>query len=352
MPKLLPPAATALRVHCSRRTRWVLGTLATAVAGLAFLTALLLTERPGGAALGWALFGLAVVVTTLVVRALPPEEACAWCGRARAQVRLLIAAPHVSLCDGCTAGAMGALAAQLEREDDLATWVRQTVSTLPRKCPTPISRALLEVMRGESTAPADLREVGLAAARLHNPAVVLTMLEQIPEDKRTSLDWVHLGVALGKCGRYAEALAATATALACDDGRNRPWCLNNEVWYTCRQGRELSEEERSRWLAQLDEARRLLTEQRPEGWELGLQACDGTEAELHRCSGDGAKALRALAHAETLGPLNGERHLIRGRVLAAATLAARAREEARSALRDLHPESLSAQEAQELLTRL
>jgi tetratricopeptide (TPR) repeat protein len=352
MPTAAMPKPTAFRLFCSRRTRLCIGLAAVVLLASAVLVAFGFAGTTIGPVLGWTLVGFAVVLTALVTRTRLPGDECALCGRPRLDLRLLVAAPHVSVCDGCSASALAAVAEQLENAGKPGDWLRLSVEALPPKCPLEISRPLLDAMVAASAEPASLRQVATACTRLNHDVLAAELLQRIPETQRTAGDWLNLGVALGKQAREADALAATAKALEHDDGNLRPWCLNNAVWFGCRLDPHPSDENTARWLADLEEARRLLSEQHRPGWESTVQSCYGTEAEVHNASGDDPKALQALSAAEKLGPLGGERLLIRARVLAHAGLPLRAREEAERALRELHPQSRSAEEARRLLATL
>jgi hypothetical protein len=177
------------------------------------------------------------------------------------------------------------------------------------------------------------------------------ILQRIPERDRTVGDWLDLGVACGDARRDADAVAATVTAQNLDDGRWRPWCLNNLVWFKLRLQPDASREVREGWLRDLEEGRRLLVERQPAGWQDVTVLCYGTEAEVRRVLGDTQGALRALTQAETLGPLNGTRLLIRARTLAMGDPSL-GRADAARALEMLHPESNDARDARELLAQL
>jgi hypothetical protein len=211
---------------------------------------------------------------------------------------------------------------------------------------------LLEALLDGAAGPALLRQVASTAIRLHNHPLAADLLERIAESERTAKDWLNLGVALNQNGRDADALAATSEALALDDGALRPWCLNNAVYFGCQVAGRPSDAQTIRWLTDLEDARRLLSKHKPAGWEIVLQSCYGTEAELQHVTGDDARALQALAAAEKLAPLGCERLLIRARVLASSGLSSRAREQAEQALQGLHPQSRSADEARQLLATL
>jgi tetratricopeptide (TPR) repeat protein len=352
MPTVTGPRPSAFRLYCSRRTRLSLGLAAIVMLLGAVVLAFAFARTTFGPALGGTLVGAAIVLAALLTRTRLPGEECASCGQARAGVRVLVCSPQVALCDACAAVAMAAVTEDLENKGKADESLRLMVEALPPKCPREISRALLEALLDGAAEPPLLRQVASSASRLHNHPLAVELLERIPESERTAGDWLNLGFALGKNGRDADALAATTKALAIDDGTHRALCLNNAVWFGCQLARPPSAEQKTRWLADLEEAKRLLSEHKPAGWQLTLQCCHGTEAELQHATGDDTRALQALAAAEKLGPLGGERLLIRARALASSGLPTRAREQAEQALQGLHPQSRSAEEARQLLATL
>jgi tetratricopeptide (TPR) repeat protein len=267
-------------------------------------------------------------------------------------VKLLVTGPHVAVCEGCAALAMAIATTLLERQGKTDEWLRLVVDALPPKCPYEISRPMLEALLKETAEPSLIRQVASIAGKLHNHPLVVELLQRIPEPDRTASDWHFLGYALGENGHDVEGLAAASKALALDDGKLRPWCLDNTVWFACRLERQPSNEQKARWLADLEEAKHLLTTQHPPGWEVVLQGCFGTEAALYHATGDNTRALQALTAAEKVAPLSGYQLLIRARVLASSGLSTRAREEAERALQDLHPQSHKADEARALLASL
>jgi tetratricopeptide (TPR) repeat protein len=337
------------RLYCSRRTRRLLGGSAVAMLAGGLLAGWALASTPAGLPTCCTLLGLAVLLGGLASRTTLVGEECAFCGKPRRQLRRLVAGAHVAICEGCAAFA---LAAATEQGGQASDWVAPFIDALPSWCPLKISRPFLEQLLGDSNDPARLRDVARSAARMHNHALASELLGRIAESERQSEDWLYLGVALGRCARYADALDATERALASADGSHRPWCLNNRVWYRCWLAPEISAEAAHQWLAELEEARQIFSQSPDGAGSVGVQCCWGTEAELRSRLGDHTQALRALGSAEALAPLHPDRLLIRARVLARAQLPDRAIEEAKHALEGLHPESLAAQQAQQLLSSL
>jgi tetratricopeptide (TPR) repeat protein len=318
----------------------------TVVLAVAWLAAFALGSPP----VGWTLLGATIVMAEFAHVARRPDDACSFCHASREQVQVLIAARAVSICEQCLSLSMAAAAEDLQGRQPPRPWLRHVVDGLPRNCPRAVSRPLLEAMADGSTDPATLREVAGACGRLSNDEVAAEMLQRIPESDRGTMDWLSLGAALGRIGRPREALAATEAALKVDDGTHRAACLNNRVWHGIRHQSGAPADTRAAWLRDLDEARRLLDEKRPPGWQPLMQCLHGTEAEVRSAGDDLKGALQALAEAEKLGPFSGERHLIRARAFARAGEPL-GRADAQKVLELVHPESLEAIEARALLSR-
>jgi hypothetical protein len=335
-----------VRVHVSEKgSRWLVA--ATALSAFGWLAAFVLGSPP----VGWILLGATLVLAVLVRAARRPEDECSFCHASRQQVDLLIAATAVSICERCLPLSAAAAAEDLQGRQPPRPWLRHVVDGLPRNCPRNVSRALLAAMADESADPVMLREVAALCVRLSNPEIAAEVLQRIPASERLTGDWAALANALGRIGRNGEALAAAEAALKCDDGTHRVVCLNNRVWYGVRHQSGAPSDIRADWLRDLEEAKRLLAEKRPDGWQAVMQYLHGTEAEVRSAGDDLQGALQALAEAEKLGPLGGERHLIRARVFARAGDPPLGRADAQKALDLLHPESLEAVEARALLAR-
>jgi hypothetical protein len=340
----------AMRFLVSTRTKFVVTFLALG----SFLAGLVIIIIAGSGAtreVTWALLGAGVALFVVALLAQQPQEACSFCHRPRGSLKYLASSTAASVCDGCIPLFMGVLTATLSERKPPESWQRAVLDGLPRNCPLSISRPLLQALADESKDPAALREVVSASLGLHNANLACEIVQRIPEGDRTVGDWLDLGIACGDARRDAEAVAATVTAQNLDDGRWRPWCLNNLVWFKLRLQPDASREVREGWLRDLEEARRLLAEQQPAAWKEVTVLCYGTEAEVRRALGDTKGAFRALAEAEELGPLNGTRLLIRARILAMGDPPL-GRADAARALELLHPESSDARDARELLARL
>ena len=335
-----------VRVHVSDRgARWLVGS--TWLLALAWLVAFGLGSPP----VGWILVGACLALAVFARAARRPDDACSFCHASRQQVQLLIAARAVSICEQCLSLSMAAAAEDLQSKNPPRPWLRHVVDGLPRNCSRAVSRPLLEAMAEGSTDHATLRAVADACVRLSNPEVAVELLQRIPEGDRQTTDWLDLGSALGRIGRNGEGLAATEAALKGDDGTRRAVCLNNRVWHGVRHQPGAPPDIRADWLRDLDEARRLLAEKRPQGWQAIMQCLHGTEAEVRSAADDLQGALQALAEAEKLGPLGGERHLIRARAFARAGDPPLGRADAEKVLELMHPESREAVEARALLAR-
>jgi tetratricopeptide (TPR) repeat protein len=338
-----------VRVYGSARTRRSLLAI-----GLVLLGASLLAAALGGppAWLAGSLVATTIASLAVILRTKTPDDECAFCRSPRSAVKLLVAGPAVAICDACVSLPMAIVAEDFERKKQPYDWHLRFLDSLPRTCPLKVSRALLETIADGNNDPGRLRAAVASSFRLQNNEMVCDLSERIPQSERRCQDWLNLGVGLGNCGRYTEALGATSKALELDDGTSRAWCLSNDAWFHVRLQPDAPVEELTKWLGQVDEAKRLLAERQPPGWRSALPFCHGTEAELRHALGDSAGALKALSEAEKLGPLGGERLLIRARVLASSDGPALGRNDAQSALEQLHPESREAHEARALLARL
>jgi hypothetical protein len=335
-----------VRVHVSDRgARWLVGS--TWLLAVAWLVAFAFGSPP----VGWILVGACLALAVFARAARRPDDECSFCHASRQQVQLLIAARAVSICERCISLSMAATAEDLQSKDPPRPWLPYVVDGLPRNCPRGVSRPLLEAMADGSTDHATLRDVAHASLRLSNPEVAVELLQRIPEGDRQTTDWLTLGSALGRIGRNREALAATEAALKGDDGTRRAECLNNRVWHGVRHQAGAPPDIRADWLRDLDEARRLLEDKRPQGWQAIMQCLHGTEAEVRSADDDLKGALAALAEAEKLGPLGAERHLIRARAFARAGDPPLGRADAQKVLEMVHAESLDAVEARALLAR-
>jgi tetratricopeptide (TPR) repeat protein len=341
------------RVYASKHARRLLTLTATTV--LVAGSASLLAGPSTGllSQVGWGLFGAAFALLAVVLRTRTPEEECAFCRKARPEVKLLVAGPSVAICDECANFPMAIVAEEFERRKEPREWHRRYLDCLPLRCPVALSRPLIERVAAKAADRTALREVAALSLRLGNNEAAAEILQRIPEPDRQSQDWLSLGVGLGHCGRYDEAIAATVKALEGDDGTCRPVCLNNLAWFRVRSQPDAPESTRTEWLTSIAEAKRLLADRAISVDQTAyVQACHGTEAELLRSLGDREGALRALSEADKLGPhLRGERLLIRARVLADSGQMPEAHEVARQALEVLHPDSLAAREANELLAK-
>ena len=340
-----------MRFHVTDATRRWLNVLSVLLIVSWLLTIAFTWIGPAGLgySTGWALLGAGVALGFVARHARGPDGACSFCDQPRASVQYLLAGPAVSICERCTQTSMAVVAEAMRAKSPQGPWAHTVLDGLPRFCPKKVSRPLLEVAAAETSDHDALRNLSGTAARFQHPDLARELLERIPEADRRADDWMNLGRAFGLEGRNGDALAATAKGAAKDDGTLRPWCLNNAAWYGLRHQPEAPVEVRQAWLSNVIEARRLLLEKRPNGWQGLLHSIACTEAEVRRALGDVAGALRALTEAETGAELGGEGELIRARVLASSGDPVLGRRGAERALELLHPESVQAREARELL---
>lgn len=331
------------RIYLARALRLGIG-LASAgavVAALAAERALLhFDDRVAGVLVG---LGIAGIALALVARTMDAE--CALCGTPRERVARLITGRSVAICDDCVSQATAALAGA--RSEGRQAWVYECLARLPARCPLKVSRPLLEALVDQDRTAATTRAAVAWAFRLSNHAVARELLESLPEGERQPADWVNLGIALGEEGRYSDAVKATERAGASGAGALRPLVLNNCAWFKLRARPDASASERAEWLREVRDAQRLLVD------EATLDArtafTRGTEAELLHLLGDPDGALRALELVDRHAPHDRQRLVVRARVLASAQRLPEARRALEQALETLHPESLEAREARDLL---
>lgn len=343
--------AALVRLYISGRTRrWMIAIAVVAVVGWFATTMLDAGVRPGFASgVGWTLLAAGLTLFAVAMRsARRPQDECAFCGAPRAKVQRLVAGTSAAICEGCAPLSLAVMAEDLAGRKPPGPWQRLLVDSLPARCPVGISRPLLEALAAGGADAGMLRAVASVGIRLQNHAVAVEILTRIPEAERQPRDWLNLAYAQGSLGRYEEAARGTETALERDDGDLRVWGLNNRAWFGLRQRPDASVEVRTAWLRDVEEAKRLLAAKRPAGWQALMQSCHGTEAELRRSLGDLRGALQTLSEAEALGPLGGERHLIRARVLASGDPPL-GRHDVERALELLHPDSPYVREARDLL---
>jgi hypothetical protein len=333
-----PPRAAG-PVFVSRGTRDVLTWLVAALVGGAVLAA---SAQRG--ALAVALLGLGGA--GLFVLSLTAPARCAFCGAERRAVRFLLTGRDAAICDGCAPSVLAGFAAQHEARGGVSAWCDQLLHALPRTCPRAISRPFLERLAGPDRSPHGLRTAAARSLQLGNAPLARELLAAIPEAEREDADWIDLGVALEDEGRLDEALAVTLRATA---DASRPWVLNNCAWYRARREGGAPAEALARWLADVEEARRLLEGAGAQLRESLRPSLHGTEAELRRLAGDAPGALAALDRARALRPWTGEQLLTRARALLALGRTVEAQQELEGALRLVYPESGAAREARALL---
>jgi len=336
-----------LHLHGSRASKVVFGW----GAGACMVAGLGLSGTP--APFRWLavpLLGMAYLSVPLLLLIGAPEHACSMCGTARRRLGTLLAGEAASICEGCARFAMKTLAQEAERKGRAEAWCDDLIQLLPERCPRGLSRAFVERLTGRDRTSSGLRHAAQRALDLGNEPLARELLEELPEAERQPVDWLNLGVALADLDRDADALAATERAAGV--AALRPWVLNNAVWFRTQLQPDASAAERTRWLAEVEEAQRLLAEAHPHGWQRSMGWFRGTEAEVRRLSGDLEGALAALARAEAEHPLAGEHLARRARVLADLGRMDEDRGELERALALLHPEGKAAADARALLASL
>lgn len=325
-----------MTVHGSKGLRRTL-LLIAALGGVFFAATL---SSPGGDtgvgsfALG---LGVAALAAAFVLRV--PEESCSFCRKPRAQVQHLVAGPGVSICNECVPLSLAVLL-----ETPPPRW-ELVLTSLPAQTPHELSAA---VVKAAAAGCDHARLGGLVAEclRLQNPDAARALLEAIPEAARKPDDWINLGVALGRLGRYPEAIAATQHA-----SDSEPWVLNNVAAFRLDAEPDL----REGLQPMLDDVARArsLGDKLPEPMRATLRvATSGTLAELHRRLGAFEKALACLAEAEAAAPGDPWRLLTKAKVLQGMGDVAGARALFEQLATKGHPEALVTRDAQRCLAGL
>ena len=287
--------------------------------------------------------------TLLVVSGLItlPDEECAFCQRARAQVDSLVAAPHVSICEDCTQRSTAVLAEKSARTGG-GRWLKHLALSLPPKCPRAVSSPVFRALAFQDAA--ERQALISQAFAVGNPEAVCELVVRVPEAERLPSDWINLGVALEHLGRFDEAISAVEHVAGLPD--EEPWLLNNRGTARLEAQPPCDEATLRALLADNVRARDLLSAKKPPGFEWPLASMWGAAAELHRRLGQPEQVRRCVATAEKL------RAPTTGLLLTQARLARDegATEEARrlltSALEAAHPESRDAEQARSLLNAL
>jgi tetratricopeptide (TPR) repeat protein len=340
-----------LRVHMASSALSKLRIVMWASLALGVIVVLFGGETLRGAT-GFFFGGVFLVLLVAYKNARAESSHCSFCDRTRAQVKYLVAGPAVAICEECAP-----LALQITTEPEATGWFT-VAESLPKNCPWSVSSAIVDALLvGRDASPEIARTAAVLASRLQNMAAAERALSQIPEAQRTASEWLTLGVVIGKQGRYDEAIAMTGRV---EGDERAPWVKNNLAWFSVRKttgtsyraSGALSRDEAARWLQDLDDARQVLLERKPEGWEDLRHKCLGTRAEIQRVVGDLDAALASIDRAQAEGPLNGEQLLCRARILARRGRRDDALADAKAALAALHPESDDAAEARALTTEL
>lgn len=275
-----------------------------------------------------------------------PETECAFCLRSRLGVEMMVAAPSVSICDGCTELSTAVFAEENEKKGSV-DWMKRLARSLPPRCPRAMSSPVFRALASENEQ--ERIELIRKAFAVGNPAAVCELIERVPASERTHADWVNLGVAFEHLGRFDDAIAAVEHLAGVPE--QEPWLLNNRG--TARlEAHPCDESTLRQLLADNLRARELLWERKPAGFEPPLAAMWSAAAELHRRLGQAEEVRRCVAAAEKLGPASAGLLLTQARLARADGAVEEARTLTTRALEGAHPESRDAEKARVLLGEL
>lgn len=110
------------------------------------------------------------------------ESSCAFCGRSRADVRILVAGPKASICDACLEYAVAAAdvpdyAARAQPFPVVAGSLREILKALPLDTPHAVSTPVLAAATALASTNAERESLSLEAFRLRNPPAALALLD-------------------------------------------------------------------------------------------------------------------------------------------------------------------------------
>lgn len=324
----------AFRLYASPRDLKKLRLWAAAFGGVALSTGWLHAPEVAIPAVG-------IAVTLLIISGLitVPEEECGFCRKTRIAVNLMVAGTSASICDECATLSTETFATTNEAKGDPA-WLSDAIFALPSRCPRAISTPLFRACTPKDETQRE-RLIGKAFA-VDNPEAVEELIRRSPDQGRTGRDWINLGVALERQGRFREAIEAAERVAGMPE--HEPWLLNNRG--SARLELEPCDEPTLRQLlADNLRGQELLEQSKAPGHEPVVASMLGSRAELHRRLGGRAQALQCLEQARALV---GDRpsFLITQAELGPTEAA---RELLERALTLAHPESRDAEKARRLL---
>lgn len=136
------------------------------------------------------------------------EAACAFCGKPRADVRLLIAGPRAAICDACVSFAVAAAdcpehASRAEPFPALKAAVREVIVALPSESRHGVSSPLLAAAEALATTPAERHNLSLEAFRMRNSPAALRLLD-VPDATPTMI--LNAATCWLSAGRPGESL--------------------------------------------------------------------------------------------------------------------------------------------------
>lgn len=352
--KLAAPGARAganepLRIYVSQHWQKRLIWIGVVLAGFSIW---FIGANGGLVRAGWLLLGAAAALEVLNIVSRVPVQECSLCRKPRREVKRLVAAPSIGICDQCAPYPLAVILEQLEREGKTPEGLLLLLRVLPPGTPSAVCVALFEQALAATPSVEQLRALANEFSRLQAHDSVLAALFAIPESERSGSDWLNVGVCLGELGRIDEALAANEKTRELDPEYLGALALNNSAWYRVRAEGGVEAAELERCLRDVAEAKTLLQSQGPGKATTALAGCFGTEAEARRQSGDAAGALAALDEADKLHAPNEARLFVRARVEADLGHDAAARRSAQRAIDKAPPGSKTQREARELLAGL
>lgn len=330
------------RLYASRRDRTRIHVVAAAFGGAAV---------GAGLANVSALFLLCIVVacTLLAIgaRITVEETECAFCRKPRREVKQMVAGTSASICNECTKLSMQVLVEKSERDDD-AEWIEMMLFGLPKRSPWEISSALFR-----ASTPKDQQRLDALinrAIELDNPVALEELLRRSADAERTPREWINLGYALERQGRFREAMEALEHVAGIPE--HEPWLLNNRASARVELG-PCDEPTLRELLADNLRARQLIEASKPYGFERIAAVMLGAGAKLHLHLGEREAALECLKSARAFGgDEDPERLITQAKIVDLQGKKDEARALVQRAIELAHPESREANEARRLVETL
>lgn len=187
----------------------------------------------------------------------PAEPSCSFCGKARVQVRALIAGPSSLICDECVVLCLAVLEQSEFHRTHRFQYVLEALEGIlgdlgggdQGERTEPIVGAALALAGDDPVALRHLARIGFAKKCY---PLVLESVPRIAEDARTFGDRIGFVVALYHCGRYDEA-ADRLDAIEADETTERALLEVNRIAIRLRREDNLDVVSLERMLLALDE---------------------------------------------------------------------------------------------------